>query len=267
MDAIRKHLALRVPTVALLWGIVAAQLPVFVAWALVPESRPFDPMRYLPWGLAVLLINLGANLAFIKALETGALSRTIPVLSLTPVITIAAAAALLGEQPTRLQSLGIAAVVAGTGLLALRRDNDDFRLEPGILLMLGVATAWSISAALDKVALGYISVPGHGLAQSVGLLAALTIVLIVQRRLQNLRSLRPSIGGVVIAAILMAAAASLQYMALETILVSLVETIKRAIGAGFALTVGSLFFGERVGVPQILAALLIVAGTILIFGA
>lgn len=265
MDVIRKDLADRVPTVVLLFGLVAGQTPMFALWAVL-HPGPVNLRAYWAPGLATLAINLVANLAFIRALEIGALSRTIPMLSLTPAITIATGAALLGEWPTGPQAVGIGCVVTGTALLALARSGsgNGMRLEPGSILMLSVAGLWSLSAALDKVALRAMTVPGHGFIQSCGVLLALSLLFAVRRGGPGAERLRPVAGRVALAAAVMAIASSLQYMALERTLISVVETFKRAIGAGVALAVGRWAFGEQVGARSIAGAAFVVIGTTLI---
>ena len=264
MDVIRKDLAARVPSMVLLFGLVAGQTPMFALWAVV-HSEPVDLRAYWAPGLATLTINLVANLAFIRALEIGSLSRTIPMLSLTPAITIATGATLLGEWPTALEATGIGCVVAGTVLVAFARSGADIRLEPGSGLMLSVAGLWSLSAALDKIALQAMTVPGHGLIQSCGMLLGLSILLAAQRRGPGAERFRPVLGRMAIAAGVMAVASSLQYTAIERTLVSVVETLKRAVGAGVALAVGRWAFGEPVGAQSIAGAVCVVVGTTLIF--
>ena len=260
LDVLRKRLAARLSTVVLLWGLVATQTPMF-AVGLAAAPAEFDGAAYWRPGLATLVLNLTANVAFIRALEVGALSRTIPLLSLTPAITVFTGAGLLGEWPQSIQLLGIGLVVTGTVILAVGRSEGRPRLEPGTLLMLVVAAAWSVSAAVDKVALSAVPVAAHGLVQSVGFCIAVTVYLGARRRLGSLATLRPVAREMLLAAVVTATAASLQYLAIERILVSTVETIKRAVGAGVALTVGGLVLNEQIRRRDIFAAALIIAGT------
>ncbi|MEO1337415.1 MAG: DMT family transporter [Myxococcota bacterium] len=262
-DILRKRLAEQIDAVPLLWGMIAAQIPIFVAVALVAPA-PVNWSAYAVPGLATLLINLVANVAMVRALAIGALSRTIPILSLTPAITVLTAAMLLGEVPSAAQGLGIGLSVIGTVALAVDRSQGRFRLEPGILLMLGVAAAWSLSAAVDKVALKHISVAGHGAVQSIGLWLALSLLISMGYERKNLGALRSVVVPIILAALVMAAASSLQYLAVNRTLVSLVETIKRALGGATALAIGATFFNEHVGARHILAGLLVVIGTALV---
>ena len=263
LDVVRKQLALRAAAVALLWAMAVSQMPLFATWAFF-DPRPFDAAAYAAPGAATLVLNLAANLAFIKALEIGALSRTIPMLSLTPVITIVTGAVLLGEWPEPAQGLGMVLVVVGSLLLAVAKGQGGFRVEPGTVLMLAVAVMWSFSAAVDKLALRSISVPGHGLVQSVGMFATWSVVLAVRNGRREVQALRPLGPQIIAAAAIMGTSASLQYFAIERTLVSLVETIKRAVGATAALVLGRALFSESIGLREILAAALVVFGTALV---
>ena len=268
-DILRKQLTLRVSSVTLLWGLVALQAPLFLLGTGLDRAE-FDESRYALPGLAVVILNLGANLAFIRALEIGALSRTIPILSLTPAMTIASAAALVGEMPQPQQALGIALAVAGSLLLAVNRQGGGLRAEPGTLLMFGVAVTWSITAAIDKVALAAASAPTHGFIQSIGLWLALSVAFAIrpsQERRASLETLYAARGRLLLAAAVSALASTLQFWAIERTLVSVVETIKRAIGNGLALAVGAAYFREAVGPRQMIATVLLVAGTALILSA
>ena len=263
-DAARKDLALRMSPVMLLLGLVAAQAPVFGIWAALAPGE-FNLEAYWVPGLGTLLINLGANVAFNRALEIGALSRTIPMLSLTPAITIGTAALLLGEIPLPQQLLGIVFVVVGTALLAISRAEGGFRFEPGAVMMLAVAALWSLTTVLDKMALAAITVPGHAFVQSTGLLIALLGISFIGGKQKEFATLRTSAGRVALAAFIMGLASTLQFMAIERTLVSLVETIKRAVGAGVAMAIGGLVYREKIGLGPVVGALAVVVGTALIF--
>lgn len=263
LDVLRKHLARQVETVVLLWGLLIAQIPIFTTWVLFAPGAT-DWTTYAAPGFTTLLLNLYANWAFIKALEVGDLSRTIPMLSFTPALSTVSSAALVGEWPAPGQMAGIGLVVIGSGALAVGRSAGKFQWAPGTLLMLSVAFTWSASAAVDKVALQHTTVATHGLVQSCGLVAAVTALLVFRRRLRALSTLRPVGGRLLLAAAVMATASAFQYMAIQRTLVGSVETIKRAVGAGVALAVGSRLFGESLGLREVGAAALLVGGTALV---
>ena len=258
MDVLRKRLARNHAPVPLLFGLVGSQLPIFGAWAMF-DPAPVDWAAYAPVGLATWAVNLGANLAFLRALQIGALSRTVPILAITPVLTTAAGALLLGEWPNPTELIGIAMVVLGSGLLAFNSGPGRMRVEPGSFLMLGVAVGWALTTAFDKMALQHSSVPSHALIQSTALLAALAVHAVA--RGPRAHAAPFSAPALWLSAAVMAGASSAQYFAIERTMVSLVETIKRAVGTAVALIVGRTMFGERIDLRTVVAALLLIFGT------
>src|SRR5437588_12977433 len=85
-DALRKLLVDRIRPLALLCLLTLASVPLFGLWVAVDGVPRVQP-GYLAPALASIALNVGANLAYIAALRTGALSVTIPLLSLTPAFT------------------------------------------------------------------------------------------------------------------------------------------------------------------------------------
>ncbi len=272
LDVLRKRLAHRMSATALLWALVVGQIPLFAA-AVIARPGERDWTGYAAPGAATLIIALGSNLAFIRALEIGSLSRTVPILSVTPAVSVLTAATLLGEWPRPAQICGILVVVAGSVLLALRNRSADaqpalFRFESGSLLVLGVAFAWALGSAVDKAALRFVSVPMHGFVQTIGLSVALTFGLVVRpvgdRGENPWPALRASIMLLLLAGAVMAIASALQNFAVTQTFVSVIETVKRAVGATAALVLGRFLFSETVGPREWFASGLLVTGTALL---
>lgn len=235
---------------------------LWVAWA------GFEPPSgaWLAPGLATIGLNVIANVAFIRAVQRSPLSVTIPLLSLTPVVSALVAALLLGEVPSGRQSLGLAAIVLGaiglqapdgTGPAALARA---WRREPGAPWMALVAVLWSASAVLDKAATAASSEPVHGFLLCAGIAATLGTWLAVRGRLGELRHLRRSPWTWLAATGFGAAALGLQLVAFQLTLVSIVEAIKRAVGMAMALIVGALWFDERVPIRRVVAVIVMAIG-------
>ncbi len=66
------------------------------AWALYDQTWVTD-QRYWPPAVASMTMNALANVLFMRSVQLSPLSRTVPFLSLTPVISALAAMPLLGE--------------------------------------------------------------------------------------------------------------------------------------------------------------------------
>lgn len=268
LDASRKVLVRDLaPTVLVVWLMVGQALP-FLVWSLAVGRWP-EPGYAAP-GLACLGLNVLANVAFVHAVKVSPLSLTIPYLSFTPVFTTLVGVPLLGEIPAPVQLGGIGAVVIGALLLHGGGAKEGagwlapfraFARERGSVLMTGVALLWSITAALDKVALAHAPVPVHALVQTGGVGALLLLLLAAQRRLPELRQVRRRPGAYALAVVFATAAVALGLLAIQLVLVALVETIKRAVGMTMSVVVGRALFGESVTAAKLVAVALMAAGT------
>jgi len=270
-DLSRKFLAGKIQPMPLVVLITAAAVPIFLAWLLidgVPEVRP----SYWTPALTSVALNVGANLAFFVALRSAALSIAIPLLSLTPVFTTLLAIPMLGQEPTWLQGVGILLVVAGAFALGLPEGGPltpsaawrAWRSDRSALWMLVVALLWSLTVPLDKIAIDRASGPLHGLVLNAGVGVAVALVLLIQRRLGGLADVRKAPFVFVLGVVVSAVALGLQLLAIQTVWVGLVETLKRGIGNGMAVILGRLVFREAVTARKIGAVGLMVVGVALI---
>ncbi|MCA9668719.1 MAG: EamA family transporter [Myxococcales bacterium] len=270
-DATRKQLARETPAaLSLSAALVTSQVPAFVGYGLLASSRRIAIGYWLP-GLVAAALNVVANLAFIEAVVVAPLSLTVPYLSLTPVLTALAAFVMLGERPRALQIAGIAAVVAGAGLLAWRGASqtqaraggdplDPAKVRRGRWLMISVAALWAINGPVDKLAIRHAPPEMHAAVQST--VVALGLLLLAalrgQLRATGQRLARPL--GLLPSALFAAAALITQLHAIQSALVGLFDAIKRAVGLVGALINGRLFFGEPIGWAKVIAALVMAGG-------
>lgn len=270
-DTSRKVLAERIRPLPLLFLLTTASAPLFAIWLAV-DGMPDVATGYLLPAAGSVVLNVGANLAYIEAVRRSALSLTIPLLSLTPVFTALLAIPLLGERPMLVQAAGILLVVLGALILSLPAEDRlspagalrAWRREPGALWMIVVALLWSLSGPLDKLAMGQSSGPFHGLMLHLGVAAATLLILAVWRKLGELSDARGA-GLPFLAAIgLGSLALALQLMAYQFLWVSLVETLKRGIGNLLAVLFGRLVFAEAITLRKLVAVTLMAAGVALI---
>lgn len=264
LDAIRKRLVERLDTLSLLLVLSIGNTVIYGGWVLTTELQ-LDAGAYALVGGPAVLMQLAANLLLLKALEVSDLSRTIPFLALTPVLSGLAGQVALGQLPNALQWTGIASVSVGAGLLAFVRSDGrrELRIDRGSLMAVGTAILWSITAALDKLAIDASSSAVHALLQAAGITIILAIALVVRGDARRLLAIRHAWVGCLWAVAFGAAALALQFLAIERIWVSLMETIKRATGAVSSLIVGRIWFDESIEAPKLAAVALIVAGTAL----
>ena len=263
LDALRKRLAGAVDPAALALALCLGQALVFGGWAAATGAEWGDPTYF---GVAAVngVINASASLLFLIALRVAPLSETIPLLALTPALTALIAGPLLGEWPTPLGTLGIAAVVGGAFTLARAGAVGRLRLRRGGALMMVVAALWAIAGPLDKVALARADLPFHAAFLSLVAGATLAAMMATRGELRALAGVAAR-GREVAAAIgVIAGAQAAQFVAFTLVQVSAVETIKRALGMVMAVALGRIVFKEAITGRKAAAIAAMLAGTLLL---
>jgi len=267
LDVVRKALAGKASPTALAVFLLLGQVPFLGVWAVYDQTWITDA-RYWPPAVASMAMNAFANVFFMRSVQLSPLSRTVPFLSLTPVISAVAAIPLLGEVPGSMHWAGISLVVLGA--LILNSDLSDswwksISHEKGAPYMIAVAVLWALSTALDKRALGHASPASHAFLLSAGSATILLSWLLARGKQGELREvvLAPMalLGGLIGFAV---AALALQMVALQWLWVAVVETLKRAFGVFGSVVFGRLFFGEPITSRKVAAVVLMVAGTTLL---
>ena len=267
LDVVRKALAGKASPTALALFLMLGVLPFLGVWAVADQTWVSD-VRYWPPALASMAMNALANVLFMRSVQLSPLSRTVPFLSLTPVISALAAIPLLGEVPGSMHWAGISLVVVGA--LVLNSDLSDswwrsVSHEKGAPYMIAVAFLWACSTALDKLALGHASPASHAFLLSGGSATILLSWLLSRGKQGELREVvlapRVLLAGLIGFAV---AALALQMLALQWLWVAVVETLKRAFGVFGSVVFGRLFFGEPITGRKVAAVVLMVAGTTLL---
>ncbi|MBX7078094.1 MAG: DMT family transporter [Nannocystaceae bacterium] len=272
LDVLRKQLVARVELGPLVVWLALSQAPLLAPWAATADPSAITE-GYGGWALASVAVNVLANVLYLFAVGSGQFSIAIPLLAFVPVWTAVLAVPLLGQLPTPLQGLGIAMVVAGAvaltgggrrGLVALVR-------EPASVAMLGVAFAWSLTIVLDKRATTHAPVAIHALVLSLGIAAGGTAWRLVQTRgrvgevARGIgRALAAAPGRIAAAGAVAAAAMALQLLAIQSVPVSVLESVKRTLGMGAALVFGRVLFGERIDRARVIAIAVMAAGAVLV---
>lgn len=267
LDVVRKAVAGKASPTALAVFLLLGQLPFLGVWA-VADATWVTAASYWPPALASMAMNAVANVLFMKSVALSPLSRTVPFLSLTPVFSAAAAIPLLGEVPGSLHGAGIALVVVGA--LVLNSDLADgwwrsVLHERGAPFMIAVALLWALSTALDKLALPHASPAAHAFLLGTGSATLLVGWLASRRGLGELREVSRISPRLLSALVGFAVAAlALQMIALQSLWVAVIETLKRAFGVLGSVFFGRLFFEEPLTPRKLAAAGLMVAGTALL---
>lgn len=269
LDAARKALGSDSGASALAAALTGGQIPLYVLWtALDPTAALRVSLPYLLVGPISSVLNVAALVMFIRSVTIAPLSLTIPLLSLTPVLTALASIPLLGELPRPAQGLGIALVVGGAlalGFVGGDASEAERRAAlRGRLLMAGVAALWAFTGPVDKLALRYASLQVHVLVVSGGITALLLVWLAARKQLSTFRPLAARPGLLAAAVVFGAGALATQLMAFSHALVSVVETVKRGVGMGASLLSGRVFFAEPITPAKLITVAVMFAGVALL---
>lgn len=271
LDVFRKQLGQTIAPLPLLFFLNIGLLPVFAIWWLISGGEITDLGAYAAPAGAALVLQIVANIVFLAAVRVSPLSLTIPFLALTPVFATGLGALILAEHPEPVQLVGVALVVGGALALSSAGGDDKrpqllrgFVREPGAWMMIGVAACWGLTTVLDKRALAFAAVPIHALIQLSGVITAGLVYMLIAKPRRELIAARKQLGRLALATLAGSAALGLQLIAVQHILVSQLETIKRAIGLVCAIVFGQLIFGEPITKVKIVAIVVMVAGVSLL---
>ena len=263
LDIARKTLARDLRPSVVAAGLTLGQMVLFGAWSTVTRPTLRLDSYLLPAVLSVVL-GAGVQILIVESVRRSELSRTIPLLSFTPVATMLFGVLVLDEMPSATQWLGILLVLVGglgLGLSRLRSDaRSRFSFDRGSGLMLAAALLISAAAPFDKLAVAASEVELHGFLQSAGIGALLIAFLVARGNLSDLgRSFRTR-PALTAAAFIALAAVGLQFTAYQGAMVGVVETVKRFIGLGSSLVAGYLVFRERVTRAKVASLIVMAVG-------
>ncbi len=246
-DACRKTLVASTRPAPLAAALAWAQAPVFALWAWA-EADSHIQASYLVPGLKVALLNTVACLGFFTALRRADLSRTVPLLSLSPVFASLLSAWVLDERLHSEQWVGVALVVGGALLLAKpRRDSHGARDWRGPAWMTLTALFWAGTTVYDKVSLQHASMAAHAGVQTLALALALSLWLAARGQLNAMATVQQRPVVFIVGVLVSTLALGLQLEAISLIPVGIMESLKRATGMVAALLVGRLVFNEALG--------------------
>lgn len=277
LDFLRKRLTEHCSVLPLLFVLTIFVLPLYGLWLWIDGELTIASGYWLP-ALASLLLNVFANISFLRAMQMSGLSVTIPLLSLTPVFTTLSSMPLLGEVLDLPQVLGVSLVVIGALWLQLdggagSRNPVGSRLggwlfaltrEKGGLLMMAVALAWSFTTPFDKLALENASVAFHASVLNLGVGVTAFGLMLARGEAAQLVRLRQAKGLLVAAVLCGGAALGFQLLALEQVFAGVLETFKRGVGSVSAVVLGVLVLRETMSASKAVAVVMMSAGVALL---
>lgn len=160
-------------TVALwgVWGAFSGLSPqrgfpetlVYCVWALTMVPPALIVLALAKWrldltptavlhGLAVGLLGAGGQMILFYAVARGPAYLIFPVISLSPIITIALSFLILGERTGRLGVVGIALALAALPLFDFAPVGEADRTSAWLLPALAVMVCWGVQAYFMKAA-------------------------------------------------------------------------------------------------------------------
>ncbi|MFB6285624.1 MAG: EamA family transporter [Candidatus Bipolaricaulia bacterium] len=255
--------------------------PYIVAWAMPLYALPFlmatlffidipalEP-RFWPALVGSGLLNVGAAVLFMKAIQRSDLSVTVPLVTFTPIFLLLTSPILVGEFPRPLGLAGVVFIVLGSYALHLREWRNGilapFRAllsERGPQLMLVASVLWSVTANLDKIAI-QASSPRFYPVAVIAFVATALAPLAIWRSQGQARVIATRWRNLLPVGFFVALTLSVQMTALSLALVAYVIAIKR-LSTVLSVLWGHLVFGEHGLAERALGAGVMVVGVFLI---
>ena len=130
--------------------------------------------------------------------------------------------------------------------------------------MIIVSIIWSLTPVLDKLCLKNSSINIHGLIQSFGMVIALAFLLKKNSKAE-ITSIRKNWQILLLTISIGTIATILQFYAILSSYVPIMESIKRSVGQLSSVFLGKLFFNEEITKPKVWGVMFI-SGGLLYFG-
>jgi transporter family protein len=134
-------------TLLILWGYFAAIM--FVAPAFLVGTFSFDAGA-ITVGLISGLFYLVAMHYYYKAMNSGEVSRVVPILSVNPVIVLILATIFLGETHEPIKYLGIGLIMLGVLIHAIDREHQRLINKKALLWAILAAVCFALKNVLVK---------------------------------------------------------------------------------------------------------------------
>mgnify|MGYP000318117177 CR=1 FL=1 len=270
-DLTRKLTLEKISSINLLLIFTITQLIIFFIW-LFFEDFSINLIPYLLPGITLIIIGLFSALLFLKAIKQSDLSLTIPLLSLSPMFSSLFSFFFLNEQLSNIQYLGIFLIILGTLILYSKKltiyeiikSSKIILKNSSAKLMILVSIIWSLTPVLDKICLKNSSINIHGFIQSLGMITLL-IFLFKKDKVQT-ENTKKNWRIILLTVFIGSTATILQFYAILTNYVPIMESIKRSIGQLSSVFLGKIFFNEEVNKPKVFGVIALSIGVYFILG-
>jgi uncharacterized membrane protein len=233
---------------------------------------PFHELTGTFW-LAVLVTSFISTpletIFYYKALKEEELSLALPILSVSPVLTIGFAALVLGEYPSVFGALGVVIILFGVYALKLNSAREGI-LTPlkhlarsrGVQFMAIVACSLALGGVFDKMGIQGSNVYMYALCNYVLVSFSLFIIAMIKAPKQ-LHQLKVHARGFILIGLVVAGYTLLYLLALEAGNTAYVVAIRNA-SVLMSIILGVLIFKEKDLRAKIVAGSLIFLGLIFI---
>jgi len=149
-------------------NVVRCSMAGIVYWALLPFGAPLAALVQVPlhaWGLLLAAVIIGSvfgETLYLTSIREIGISRTMVLVSITPLTTLFWESLLLLQPVTRTLIAGCGLVAVGVAFLSRQPSSRSIpegdvpvRLKFGVLLSLSAALLWGLSSVLLKPALSH----------------------------------------------------------------------------------------------------------------
>ena len=271
-DLTRKLSLKKITSTSLLLIFTLTQLLVFLVWVFYSDFS-INLIPYIFPALILIVIGLLSALLFLKAIKQSDLSLTIPLLSLSPMFSSLFSFFFLHEKLSNFQYLGIFSIIFGTLTLYSKKltiteilksfkiisTNDSARL------MILVSIIWSLTPVLDKLCLANSSINIHGFIQSLGMIILL-IFLLKKNSNKEIGKIKRYWKLIFLTVLIGTLATILQFYAILSNYVAIMESIKRSVGQISSVFLGRFFFNEEITKSKLSGVIILSLGVYLILG-
>ncbi len=264
LDICRKKLSEKYSAFRILTLVMGAQIPLYGLWYLFSSEPNINLNSYPPWGVSNIILNLSANILIVMSLRLSPLSNAIPLLALTPTFALLFQP-LFDISLSSTQIIGASIIFVGAIILnGLPRWKSS--KDKGLFYMFCAAFCCGLLILFDQKSLQFVSIPFHGLAQTVGMT---TLSLIAERvfkipQHEMNMSLKEAPWKLWMGASIFAFLAGIsQLVSLKFFDPGIVEAAKRALVLFLSVTFGFAIFNEKLTTRKILGVLFMALGIIL----
>lgn len=244
---------------------------VFASVALLIAGVPEIGINFW-WAVALAsLIDIAALSFMTYSIATSDLADTYPLIALVPVFVLGTGFLILGEQPSLLGFFGVSIIVVGAYLMRVDGTGSGLLAPFRMLLtdrsaqaMMLTAFLFAVMGPLFKTAIAASSVPMTLLGSQIGATVWLSLVLLLQRQFRTrVQEVARHAGRIGVLSLANFGQAILAFTSLQLTLVAYSGSVRRT-EILFTVLLGYLFFREKNARRGLVAALVMIAGVVLI---